>query len=64
MYFQVKIKSEPLSDEAYDDGVVIDGSYPVIEVCMSQHSCWYGMLLSTQSYAVQVYEDYWSGQMY
>ncbi|CAH1646204.1 unnamed protein product [Spodoptera littoralis] len=28
---EVKIKSEPLSDEAYDDGVVIDGSYPVIE---------------------------------
>ncbi|XP_013190434.2 zinc finger protein 850 [Amyelois transitella] len=25
---EVKIKSEPLSDEAYDDGVVIDGSYP------------------------------------
>ncbi|KAG6440403.1 hypothetical protein O3G_MSEX001284 [Manduca sexta] len=24
---EVKIKSEPLSDEAYDDGVVIDGSY-------------------------------------
>lgn len=41
MYFQVKIKSEPLSDEAYDDGVVIDGSYPVIEVCMSQHNCWH-----------------------
>ncbi|CAH0604547.1 unnamed protein product [Chrysodeixis includens] len=28
---EVKIKSEPLSDEAYDDGVVIDGSYPDIE---------------------------------
>lgn len=28
MFFQVKVKSEPLSDEAYDDGVVIDGSYP------------------------------------
>ncbi|XP_075969341.1 uncharacterized protein LOC142972268 isoform X2 [Anticarsia gemmatalis] len=25
---EVQIKSEPLSDEAYDDGVVIDGSYP------------------------------------
>ncbi|KAL0841888.1 hypothetical protein ABMA28_014124 [Loxostege sticticalis] len=25
---EIKIKSEPLSDEAYDDGVVIDGSYP------------------------------------
>lgn len=25
---EVKIKSEPVSDEAYDDGVVIDGSYP------------------------------------
>lgn len=30
--FQVKIKNEPMSDEAYDDGVVIDGSYPDIEV--------------------------------
>ncbi|KAG7307140.1 hypothetical protein JYU34_007285 [Plutella xylostella] len=28
---EVKIKSEPLSDEAYDDGVVIDGSYPDAE---------------------------------
>ncbi|CAH0720654.1 unnamed protein product, partial [Brenthis ino] len=28
---EVKIKNEPLSDEAYDDGVVIDGSYPDIE---------------------------------
>lgn len=36
MNFQVKIKSEPFYDEAYDDGVVIDGSYPVIEVCMIQ----------------------------
>lgn len=36
MYFQVHIKSEPLfSDEAYDDGVVIDGSYPEAEVCLS-----------------------------
>lgn len=26
--FQVKIKSEPLTDELYDDGVVIDASYP------------------------------------
>ncbi|XP_049866917.1 zinc finger protein 91-like [Pectinophora gossypiella] len=25
---EVNIKSEPLSDEAYDDGVVIDGAYP------------------------------------
>lgn len=25
---EVQIKSEPLSDEIYDDGVVIDGSYP------------------------------------
>ncbi|XP_053625048.1 zinc finger protein Xfin-like [Plodia interpunctella] len=25
---EVKIKSEPFSDEAYEDGVVIDGSYP------------------------------------
>ncbi|RVE54827.1 hypothetical protein evm_000594 [Chilo suppressalis] len=25
---EIKIKSEPLSDGAYDDGVVIDGSYP------------------------------------
>ncbi|KAM3963430.1 uncharacterized protein ACR2FA_002368 [Aphomia sociella] len=25
---EVQIKSEPLSDEAYEDGVVIDGSYP------------------------------------
>lgn len=33
MHFQVKIKSEPLSDEAYDDGVLIDGSYPDLEVC-------------------------------
>lgn len=41
MYFQVKIKSEPLSDEAYDDGVVIDGSYPDIEVCMNQPICTY-----------------------
>lgn len=32
MNFQVKIKNEPLSDEAYDDGVVIDGSYPESEV--------------------------------
>lgn len=32
MYFQVTIKSEP--DEAYDDGVVIDGSYPDNEVCI------------------------------
>ncbi|GBP85909.1 hypothetical protein EVAR_65244_1, partial [Eumeta japonica] len=28
---EVKIKNEPLSDEAYDDGVVIDGSYPDYE---------------------------------
>ncbi|CAG9585667.1 unnamed protein product [Danaus chrysippus] len=28
---EVKIKNEPLSDEAYDDGVVIDGSYPESE---------------------------------
>lgn len=33
MHFQVNIKSEPLSDEAYEDGVVIDGSYPDSEVC-------------------------------
>ncbi|XP_028030366.1 zinc finger protein 91-like [Bombyx mandarina] len=25
---EVKVKNEPLSDEAYDEGVVIDGSYP------------------------------------
>lgn len=37
MAFQVKIKSEPLSDEAYDDGVVIDGSYPDSEVCYLRH---------------------------
>lgn len=37
MYFQVKIKSEPLSDEAYDDGVVIDGSYPDYEQVCSTH---------------------------
>lgn len=29
MDFQVKVKSEP--DEIYDDGVVIDGSYPDFE---------------------------------
>lgn len=28
MDFQIKVKSEPVSDEAYDDGVVIDGFYP------------------------------------
>lgn len=28
MDFQIKVKSEPVSDEAYDDGVVIDGVYP------------------------------------
>lgn len=28
------MKNEPFSDEAYDDGVVIDGSYPENEVCM------------------------------
>lgn len=27
MFFQIQIKSEPLFDEAYDDGVVIDGTY-------------------------------------
>jgi hypothetical protein len=32
MFFQIKVKSEPLSDEAYDDGVVIEGSYPDNEV--------------------------------
>lgn len=32
MFFQLNIKSEPLSDEAYDDGVVIDGAYRE-EVC-------------------------------
>lgn len=43
MFFQVKIKSEPLSDEAYDDGVVIDGSYPDSEVCMNHIDiCLYG----------------------
>lgn len=36
MDFQVKIKSEPVYDEAYDDGVIIDGSYPIIEVCVNQ----------------------------
>lgn len=34
LHFQVKVKNEPLSDEAYDEGVVIDGSYPDNEVCM------------------------------
>ncbi|CAG9783599.1 unnamed protein product [Diatraea saccharalis] len=29
---EIKIKSEPLSDGAYDDGVVIDGSYPDNEI--------------------------------
>lgn len=33
MFSQVQIKNEPLSDEAYDDGVVIDGAYPDLEVC-------------------------------
>lgn len=36
MFFQVHVKSEPFSDEAYDEGVVIDGSYPDEEVCMTQ----------------------------
>lgn len=30
-FFQVKVKSEPLTDELYDDGVVIDSSYPDAE---------------------------------
>lgn len=37
-FFQVHVKSEPFSDEAYDDGVVIDGSYPEAEVCISQRT--------------------------
>lgn len=36
MHFQVQIKNEPLSDEAYDDGVVIEASYPDNEVCVTQ----------------------------
>ncbi|XP_014368097.2 zinc finger protein Xfin [Papilio machaon] len=34
---EVQIKNEPLSDEAYDDGVVIEGSYPDLE-CASTSS--------------------------
>lgn len=40
MNFQIKIKSEPLFDEAYDDGVVIDGSYPNTE---NEVSCDFGL---------------------
>lgn len=36
LFFQIKVKNELLSDEAYDDGVIIDGLYPDSEVCMSQ----------------------------
>lgn len=38
MFFQVHVKSEPFSDEVYDDGVVIDGSYPDAEVCINQRT--------------------------